>query len=214
MKDFKRSIFYFRYFSTVNSNDVHFFKIVTELRTMDMTIDKLKEYAMNEIENCKTLTQKTIIARQYLKPSSLKTMEKVIQKDLKLEKAENKISGDATKKVLKNMGLSVCNINYEIKISVHAESSKINFVQIRPWHAVDFYILIAYDMYANKKLGKAFLFKVPAKAMTDIIIKFGSYAHGSLKEKGPITLDSIQQNQHLYAIRPWPRGESKRNLDC
>jgi hypothetical protein len=68
-------------------------------------------------------------------------------------------------------------------------------------------------MYANEGLGKAFLFKVPAEAMADIIVRFGGYAHGSIEEYGLITSYSLKNNQYKYALRASPRGQGKQ-LEC
>lgn len=84
------------------------------------------------------------MSRQYLTPQST-NLETICKKDLGIGNALNSTSGDGHKN----------GINYEIKISIHANKSKINFVQIRPDHDINYYILIAYNMYENDTIGNA-----------------------------------------------------------
>ena len=95
---------------------------------------------IKRIEKEKDLTNKCIYFREYLTPQSTH-IEKIIKKDLLINNAINKTSGDGEKNGIK----------YEIKYSGHAKKSKINFVQLRPDHDIDFYILVVYNMYDKIK---------------------------------------------------------------
>jgi hypothetical protein len=107
--------------------------------------------------------------------------------------------------------------NSEVKVSLGgATHSKFNFVQIRPSHDCDMYILTAYHL-SHENLGsegELFIFRVPKEAMKSLIVSHGGYAHGTLKEHGPITMDSVN-NEKLnreYAIRPCFGDECWKDL--
>ena len=53
---------------------------------------------------------------------------------------------------------------------MHAKNSKLNFVQIRPDHNVDYYIFIAYNMYENENIGKGHIFKIPSNNLYELIV--------------------------------------------
>ena len=109
--------------------------IVSDMRAAD---SKNKEYLLEKIKKQKTLTGKCIMARKYLSPQST-DLEKICKIDLKIDDPINETSGDGHKN----------GNNYEIKRSIHAVESKLNYVQIRPDHNVDYYIFIAYNMYCK-----------------------------------------------------------------
>lgn len=96
--------------------------------------------------------------------------------------------------------------NYEVKVSSGGKSNnKFNYVQLRLNHNCD-YILIAYHLnFSNlDKLGELFIFKISKSDIKKIIIKYGSYAHGTISKLGKITEQSINNNMNNneYAIRP------------
>lgn len=97
--------------------------------------------------------------------------------------------------------------NSEIKVSLGGSShTKFNFVQIRPLHDCDNYILTAYHIcHENVEAeGELYVFKVSNEGMKKLIVSFGGYAHGTTKTHGKITMDSLNdiQNTKEYAIRP------------
>ena len=145
---------------------------------------------MDKISNCETLTQKCILARAYLSPQSTH-IETIIKNDLLLSKPVNETSGDGCKN----------GVNYEIKTSVHAKNSKANWVQIRPDHDIHYYILIAYNMYFDNDFGKSYIFKVPSDDMYKLIVKYGGYAHGTVKNLGKITHENLKGRNCEYALR-------------
>ena len=112
----------FANFCSGRLTEINFISMVTNLKLKDGNILATRKRAINMINESETLTHKCIIARHLLTPESLKILEVVIREDLNLEKPEDFNSGDGTKN----------KINYEIKISVHGQQSKMNFVQIRP----------------------------------------------------------------------------------
>jgi len=97
--------------------------------------------------------------------------------------------------------------NTEIKVSLGgAKFKKFNYVQIRPSHNIDNYLLTAFYLNANniEKGGELYIFNVIKKDMTQLILNFGSYAHGTLKEHGVITIEELnnKSNTKEYALRP------------
>jgi len=97
--------------------------------------------------------------------------------------------------------------NIEIKASLGgSHHRKFNYVQIRPSHNISYYMLTAYYLNFENvgREGDFFMFKVPKEDMKGLIAAYGGYAHGTIKEYGAITLDSINEknNKKEYALRP------------
>lgn len=153
------------------------------------------------IQDKKDLTEKCILSRMYLSPQSTH-MEKIIKNDLGIKNAINNLSGDGCKR----------NINYEIKISIHSKKCKLNFVQLRPDHNIDFYILIYYNMYYNNNIGKAYIFKIPTNIIYDLIIKYGGYAHGTFNKLGRINCNNLKGRNCEYSLRCSPNIKSEKNI--
>ena len=168
-------------------------ELVKQMKLRDL---KDKNHILEQIQNEKTLTGKCILTRKYLTPQST-DLESICKKDLGIGNALNSTSGDGHKN----------GINYEIKSSIHANQSKINFVQIRPDHNIDNYIFIAYNMYENEALGNAHIFKIPSHIVYNLIVRFGGYAHGTRDALGEITLDNIRGRNCEYALRCNPNAK-------
>lgn len=183
--------------NTLNEDEL--FKQVYEMRVKD-TINKAD--ILQKVLSQNTLTGKCIMARSYLTPQS-SDLENIYKNDLKIGKPLNNTSGDGHKN----------GINYEIKSSVHAKKSKLNFVQIRPDHNVDYYIFIAYNMYENDNIGKAHIFKIPSNNLYDLIVNYGGYAHGTCDKLDNITIDNIKGRNCEYALRCNPNAKKGRNLE-
>ena len=97
--------------------------------------------------------------------------------------------------------------NSEVKVSIGgATHSKFNFVQIRPAHDCDNYILTAYHLCHDNVAdeGELYIFKISKDAIKKLIVLHGGYAHGTIKEHGAITTDSIDVEHVIkeYALRP------------
>ena len=157
---------------------------------------------ITKINQQPTLTTKCIIARSELSPQS-NTIETICKKDLCIGNPVNETSGDGCKN----------GINYEIKASLHAKKSKFNFVQIRPDHNIHYYILISYDMFKDDNLGKAYIFKVPSEDMYKLVVKYGGYAHGTIKELGNITFENMKGRGCEYALRGIPNAKKGKQLE-
>ena len=95
------------------------------------------------------------------------------------------------------------NKNIEIKVSLGGRThTKFNFVQIRPSQRCD-YILTAYHLsYQNiEDEGELYIFKIPHTEIKNLIVSYGGYAHGTIKENGAISYDAFNENKE-YAFRP------------
>lgn len=108
-------------------------------------------------------------------------------------------------------------MNSEVKVSLGGSGhSKFNFVQIRPLHDCDMYILTAYHLSVeNVEMGgELYIFRVPKDGMKSLVSHYGGYAHGTLKEHGPITIDSLndEKNSREYALRPSFNDDCWREL--
>jgi len=98
-------------------------------------------------------------------------------------------------------------MNAEVKASLGgANHKKFNWVQLRVSHDIQYYILTAYHLIDTniETGGELYTFSVPKADMIELIQKYGSYAHGTLKEHGPITIADLkdEKNKKEYALRP------------
>jgi hypothetical protein len=98
------------------------------------------------------------------------------------------------------------NENFELKVSLGGKyHNKFNFVQIRLNHKCAIYIFIAYHLSVNNvdEEGEIYIFKIPKKEIINLILLYGSYAHGTIKKNGVITIDTLNENnKNEYALRP------------
>jgi len=184
-----------------NVNDMTY-NLPEIVKQMKLRETKDKKPILEQIRNEKTLTGKCILSRVYLSPQST-DLETICKKDLCIGDALNPTSGDGHKN----------GINYEIKASIHASKSKINFVQIRPDHAIDYYILITYNMYENDTTGNAHIFKIPSNIVHELIVSFGGYAHGTCTVLGKITSDNIKGRNCEYALRYDPNAKKGKSFE-
>jgi hypothetical protein len=109
--------------------------------------------------------------------------------------------------------------NSEVKVSLGgANHTKFNFVQIRPSHDCDMYILTAYHLsYENvESEGELYIFNVPKSYIKKLIVSYGGYAHGTIKEHGIITIDSLNDESSIkeYAFRPTINDECWKALQA
>jgi hypothetical protein len=125
----------------------------------------------------------------------------VLEKYIKIKYKMTKNSASSCKGDLK-----LNDTNIEIKASNGGkENNKFNFVQLRMNHNCK-YILSAY--YINFKnldnLGELYIFKLNKEDIKLLILKYGSYAHGTVIKFGKITMDNLNNTDNLkeYALRP------------
>ena len=100
-----------------------------------------------------------------------------------------------------------CNgLDIEIKASIGGkEHNRFNYVQLRMNHSC-IYILTAYYLdYSNfENHGELYIFKLNKEDIKNLILKYGSYAHGTVSSLGRITRIDLNRtdNKKEYAIRP------------
>ena len=114
--------------------------------------------------------------------------------------------------------------NSEIKVSLGGTThTKFNFVQLRPSHKCETYIFTAYHLsHENVQTeGELYIFKIPTEDIKKIIASYGGYAHGTIKQYGKITIESLNdlydrndRNDNIkeYAIRPTINDECWKSL--
>jgi len=97
--------------------------------------------------------------------------------------------------------------NIEVKISLGGICCRqFNYVQIRLNHDIDYYLLTAYFISLENvdKSGELFVFKIGKESIKTLILKYGAYAHGSVKNLGKISLTQLNSlpNNNEYCLRP------------
>lgn len=95
--------------------------------------------------------------------------------------------------------------NIEVKVSLGGVThTKFNFVQLRLSHELDYYVLTAYHLSPENvnSEGELYIFKIPKHDIIKLIAAHGGYAHGTIKEHGSITIESLKQtNTREYVLR-------------
>lgn len=152
--------------------------------------------AIIQAKESENLWEKCLIFRKFTSPQSTDA-EKLIRHDLKIDRPLNNTSGDGIKN----------KVRYEIKVSIHDKKCNVNIRQIRPHHTVDFYIIVAFNLFEGEK-GEAYILKIPAMEMYKLIANYGGYTHGTVDKNGAITLESILNNKNLfeYSLSPEPNA--------
>jgi len=107
--------------------------------------------------------------------------------------------------------------NSEIKVSLGGgKHLKFNYVQIRPNHDCDFYILTAFSLTDEnvEEEGELYIFRVPKEEVKKLVVAYGGYAHGTNKEHGAITISKMENenNNCEYALRPVINSECWEQL--
>lgn len=154
---------------------------------------KAKKAARKRVSESDTFREAAIVSAYYLTPQSYgKLLEKWIKKDFALGDPLDSLSGDAT---------SSTGAPIEIKATMEKGDGKVNFVQIRPHHNIEYYILTVYSFTQDR----VHWLLVPSKDLYSFLPEFGGYAHGTVKKNGKITTTSIETNKDQeceYALRP------------
>ena len=169
---------------------MNFKAIVASMRSELQPVNDLQ----SQLQSATSLVEKFILLRRGVTPQST-VPEAMIMRDLKIGRPLNETSGDGHKN----------GINYELKFSLHTKDGGFNFVQIRPDHAVDYYLVGGYNLFEGE-IGKAYIFKVPAEKIYELLPEYGGYAHGTVKELGKITCDNIKGRGCEFALRPNPNA--------
>lgn len=140
--------------------------------------------------------KKCILCKYLLTPTQWAlVMEDYIKKRFHIGPCKNNTSGD---------GCSINNHkNVEIKVSLGGKDGQASFVQLRPHHTIDYYVLMSFDVSSGNR-GVVTWFLCDAKELYSLLPKYGGYAHGTIEVNGKITEESIQNHKYEYALRPNP----------
>ncbi|MDA9234649.1 hypothetical protein N9P18_02045 [Polaribacter sp.] len=153
-------------------------QIVKSIRSNKLVLEK--QQAIKQAYESDDIWEKCVLFRKYTSPQS-NDSEKLIRHDFNIGKPADTVSGDGMKN----------GVNYEIKVSIHDTKCKTNIRQIRPHHNVDFYIIMAFNVFGGDR-GEAYVFKVPSEKIYDLVLEYGFYTHGTIKRNGVITAESIR----------------------
>ena len=165
--------------------------LIQQLRTDAISIQKDINHETDTLNSC-------LMCKSLLPSQSWSTvLESHICKKFNI----NKISASECR------GDAYCERNneyIEIKVSLGGKNgTKFNFVQLRPHHNIDCYLFLCYD-HTVGEFGEYYYFKIPKKVINDLLPQYGGYAHGTIKEYGKITTDSILSHMDKkveYALR-------------
>lgn len=188
---------------TISKNFYSFFSIQKKNREKRNNRDIIKSYVQSmrskncNKEICKNetdLLNKCILCKHFMSSTEYGSeLEKYIKNILNIQKAVDSISGDGHKD----------NYNIEIKVSLGDIEGKLNYVQIRPDHNIDFYLLLAYNLKEDD-LGNVYIMLIPSHNIYDLLPQYGGYAHGSIGVFGKIKSNNIFGRNLEYALRPNP----------
>jgi hypothetical protein len=153
-------------------------QIVENIRSNKLVLEK--KQAIKQAYESDDIWEKCVLFRKYTSPQSTDS-EKLLRHDFNIGKPVDAVSGDGMKN----------GVNYEIKVSIHDTKCKTNIRQIRPHHNVDYYIIMAFNVFGGKR-GEAHVFKVPSEKIYVLVFEYGGYTHVNVKRNGVITTESIR----------------------
>jgi len=171
----------------------------------DVFIKMVKEMRISKAEGkkkkCqqeKRLLEKCILCKYYLSSQQWgPLLERFIKDKFSIRRAANITSGD---------GLSPNGFNIEIKVSLGNNVGKLNFVQIRPDHNINFYLFLVYNIFEGEK-GSIHWLLCPSIQLYELLYTYGSYAHGTVSKLGKINHENIFGRSCEYALRPNLKGK-------
>jgi hypothetical protein len=164
--------------SPKNVEGINYQEIINQLRV---------PFNINLIKKEEDLLKKVILCKYYLTaPSFGPLLEAYIKTKYKIKSAVDCVSGDGCKD----------GKNIEIKVSLGDKQGQLNYVQIRPDHNIDYYILLAYNMYEKT-------------TDSELIPTYGGYAHGTILKHGKITKETMYGRNLEFALRPNPNQSTR-----
>lgn len=147
-------------------------------------------------QNETDILKKCILCKRFLSANQWSViMESHIKRRFNIGRPNSSVSGDGCSKIN--------GMNVEIKVSLGDSQGQMNFVQLRPDHNIDYYLLLAYNMFEST-MGKVYWFLCKADDLYELIPAFGSYAHGTIEKLGVITSDNMKGRNCEYCLRPNP----------
>ena len=209
-KIIKRAKFQSRLFSNRSKNNTTTIKIDEDepvRKRLKLILDNSKVNHKEEILKKETLKD----AHIYCKLNNLSGQEAgpLIENYMKEKFNMEKNDPSSCKGDMKISGLLTnqpANENVEIKISNGGKTNnKFNYVQLRPNHDCDYIFTAYYLDYTNlHQTGELFVFYLNKTIIKELIAKYGSYAHGTIKKLGKISKKDLDNSSNLkeYALRP------------
>jgi len=183
---------------TPKYDDIYYMGLVESLRRKSDFYDACK----NETDTLR----KCLLCKAHLSSNQWSVlMENFIKEKFNISKRNNNVSGD---------GITTKDYNIEIKVSLGTDNGQVHFVQIRPDHKVDYYLMLVYNVHEGD-LGKIYWLLCNADELYALLPEYGGYAHGTVERLGKITSDNICGRNCEYALRPNPmskRGTKARRL--
>jgi hypothetical protein len=167
-----------------------FDEIVHDLRNPVDYLDLINK------ESC--ILRKCILCKKYLSSNTWSLLlEKYIKNLFNLKDPESRISGDAK---------SSLGLNIEIKVSLGDSQSNLNFVQLRPDHHLDYYLLLAFNVHESSH-GKLYWMLCDPERLYKLLPEYGNYAHGTTRILGKITEENVYDRNCEFSLRPNPLKE-------
>jgi hypothetical protein len=182
----------------------------TELKFRESNEQLIKRIKLKHVLDSLNINHKTEILKQHnLKDAHIYCKINKLSGQLSGPLIENYIK---TKyKMIKNepskcIGDLNCNkTNFEIKISNGGKDKKFNYVQLRMNHSCDYIFTSYYLNYTNlNDNGELFIFRLNKDDIKKLILKYGGYAHGTIKKLGQICKNDLDNTDNIkeYALRP------------
>lgn len=169
----------------LNNDEDFYVQLASSLRSQHNKYDMCR----NEVSTLK----KCLLCKAYLSSNQWSVMlEEHIRYRFNIAKKKDNVSGD---------GNTSNNFNVEIKVSLGTDNGQVHFVQIRPDHNVDYYILLVYNVHEGT-IGRLHWLLCNAKELYSLLPEYGGYAHGTVERLGKISFDNIQGRNCEYALRP------------
>ena len=136
---------------------------------------------------------KCILCKKFLKATEWSSIiEKYLKNLFMISNTKERDEGD---------GITKNNKKVEIKVSLGDTKGQFNFVQLRPDHKLDYYLIVCYNLYELKK-GKIYFFLCEPTELYKLIPKYGGYAHGNTKILGNIKKNNIKNRNLEYNLHP------------
>jgi len=159
------------------------------------------EYHKQKCEKEKDLLKKCVYCKYYLSSQVYgQLLQEYLKEKYMISDPLDHLSGDGVKN----------GKNIEIKVSLGDAKGQINIVQIRPSHKIDYYMILAYNLFEGE-YGGAYLLIIPANEIYSLIPEYGCYAHGTVVKNGKITLNNMYGHSYEYALRPNPLKKTAKS---
>lgn len=87
-----------------------------------------------------------------------------------------------------------------------------HFVQLHP-NEYEYFYFYCYTPF-EKQYGKIYEILLNREELIQLICEYGSYSHGTIRNNGPITKESIRSNAFEYSIKPRTQTAGTKPYRC